>query len=291
MLEDLLPLRQVAASCLSGIPGPSRTTVCLKQDQNHLERQYAKLIKSYKKGPIIDYIANCGDSCETVDKSSLEWVKVQAEGLVDGSSAPGTWASDTLIANGNRWVVTIPESLAAGNYVVRHEIIALHSAGQENGAQNYPQCVNIQVTGGGSDSPSGVLGTELYKADDAGILFNIYQTLDSYPMPGPELYSGAVDAAQEVMEITATSSATTNGDAAVTTSASAITSSIAEVTTTAGVEDTPSTTASIITSATALETIATSAPVATKIAAEEPATTTTRAPCTKQKHRRHARHV
>lgn len=34
---------------------------------------------------------------------------------------------------------TVPQHLAPGNYVLRHEIIALHAAGQANGAQNYPQ--------------------------------------------------------------------------------------------------------------------------------------------------------
>ncbi|RDW76668.1 lytic polysaccharide monooxygenase auxiliary activity family 9 protein [Aspergillus mulundensis] len=142
-------------------------------------------------GPVIDYIANCGGDCTTVDKTTLEWVKIGESGLIDDSNVPGTWASDNLISNNNSWTVTIPSSLAAGGYVLRHEIIALHSAGSENGAQNYPQCVNLDVTGGGSASPSGTLGTELYTPTDAGILVNIYQTLDSYEIPGPALWDGA----------------------------------------------------------------------------------------------------
>lgn len=86
--------------------------------------------------------------------------------------------------------MTIPESIAPGNYVLRHEIIALHSAGEPNGAQNYPQCINLEVSGSGSDKPEGVPGTELYTADDEGITFNIYQAMDSYPIPGPALYEG-----------------------------------------------------------------------------------------------------
>lgn len=141
-------------------------------------------------GPVITYLASCGGDCSTVDKTTLEFFKIDAKGLIDGSTAPGEWATDQLIAAGNRWTVTIPKSIASGNYVMRHEIIALHSAGQQDGAQNYPQCLNIQVTGGGSDEPEGTLGEELYKDTDAGILFNIYTTLSEYPIPGPALYSG-----------------------------------------------------------------------------------------------------
>ncbi|KAL1957301.1 hypothetical protein VTO42DRAFT_6208 [Malbranchea cinnamomea] len=141
-------------------------------------------------GPVIDYLANCNGDCSSVDKTSLKFFKISEAGLNDGSNAPGQWASDDLIANNNSWTVTIPKSIAPGNYVLRHEIIALHSAGNQNGAQNYPQCFNLEITSNGSDNPEGVLGTELYKADDPGILFNIYQPMDSYPIPGPALYTG-----------------------------------------------------------------------------------------------------
>ncbi|KAL2759323.1 glycoside hydrolase family 61 protein, partial [Sodiomyces alcalophilus JCM 7366] len=137
------------------------------------------------KGPVIDMLAPCNGDCANVDKSSLEFFKIQEVGLVSGAGVSGTWASDQLIANGNGWLVQIPESLAAGNYVLRHEIIAHHASGQPNGAQNYPQCINIQVTGGGSDLPAGVVGTSLYTADHPGILFNLYTDSTAYEMPGP----------------------------------------------------------------------------------------------------------
>ncbi|SPJ84074.1 related to endoglucanase IV precursor [Fusarium torulosum] len=57
-------------------------------------------------------------------------------------------------------------NLKAGSYVLRHEIIALHAAGQENGAQNYPQCFNLEVTGSGTEQPAGVAGTSLYTATE-----------------------------------------------------------------------------------------------------------------------------
>jgi cellulase len=44
-----------------------------------------------------------------------------------------------LTENNFAWNVKIPASLAAGSYVLRHEIIGLHSAGSPNGAQAYPQ--------------------------------------------------------------------------------------------------------------------------------------------------------
>ncbi|KAE8353412.1 glycosyl hydrolase family 61-domain-containing protein [Aspergillus coremiiformis] len=144
---------------------------------------------SSHKGPVITYLANCNGDCATVDKTKLQFFKIDEKGLISGSS--NTWATDNLISGNNSWTVTIPSSIAAGNYVMRHEIIALHSAGNKDGAQNYPQCLNFKVTGGGSANPAGTLGTALYKDTDPGIQINIYQTLSSYTIPGPALFGSA----------------------------------------------------------------------------------------------------
>lgn len=165
-------------------------------------------------GPVIDYLASCDGDCKTVDKTKLEFFKIDGVGLIDDTTEPGTWASDQLIANNNSWVVTIPTDIAPGNYVLRHEIIALHSAEQVNGAQNYPQCVNLQVTGSGTATPSGVLGTALYHETDPGIEINIYTSLSTYVMPGPSLYSKAISISQTAVVTPSTASQTSSAPAA-----------------------------------------------------------------------------
>lgn len=186
----------------------------------NVELQWSEWPSSHH-GPVITYMANCNGDCSSVDKTTLKFFKIDEAGLIDDSSVPGTWASDDLIKNNNSRTITIPSTIESGNYVLRHEIIALHSAGNKDGAQNYPQCFNLKVTGGGSDSPSGTLGTALYKDTDPGILVNIYQSLSSYTIPGPALYSGAASS----------SGSTTSAASAATTTAapSATSSSVASV--------------------------------------------------------------
>ncbi|KAI1338457.1 lytic polysaccharide monooxygenase [Xylariaceae sp. FL0016] len=141
-------------------------------------------------GPVLNYLAECSGECTSADAGSLSFTKISEQGLLSGSN-PGTWATDTLIANNFTSDVTIPAGLAPGNYVLRHEIIALHSAGNENGAQNYPQCLNVQVGSGGSTAlPGGEAATSFYTPTDDGILFNLYGTFDSYPIPGPDVWTG-----------------------------------------------------------------------------------------------------
>ncbi|MCJ1258621.1 hypothetical protein MMC24_006454 [Lignoscripta atroalba] len=177
-------------------------------------------------GPVIDYLANCGGDCTTVDKTQLRFVKIDGVGLIDGSSPPGTWASDQLIANNNSWTVTIPATVAPGNYVLRHEIIGLHSAGTVNGAQNYPQCINLRITGSGSNSlSSGTPGTALYKNTDPGILINIYQVLRSYVVPGPASGNGAPGSSVPASTVRPTSTVRTTSTARPTSTARTTSSS------------------------------------------------------------------
>ncbi|KAJ5640243.1 uncharacterized protein N7484_008105 [Penicillium longicatenatum] len=191
-------------------------------------------------GPVITYLANCGDSCETVDKTTLEFFKISGVGLVSDTDVPGTWGDDQLIANNNSWLVEIPPTIEAGYYVLRNEIIALHSAEESDGAQNYPQCFNLHVTGSGTESPTGVLGTELYSSTDAGILVNIYASLSTYDVPGPTLYSGAVSVTQAISAITSTGTATAgSGDSAQTTSSAAAAAAAATSASTSSSTDTP----------------------------------------------------
>ena len=163
-------------------------------------------------GPVIDYLADCKGPCESVDKTSLEFFKIDGAGSVSGAN-PGVWADDVLNENNSTWLVQIPEDLAPGNYVLRHELIALHSANQQNGAQNYPQCFNLEVSGSGSAQPKGTPGTELYKADEPGILFNLYTSPIAYAVPGPTLIPGAASSIdQSSSQATATSTAISGSD-------------------------------------------------------------------------------
>jgi hypothetical protein len=147
-------------------------------------------------GPVLDYMADCGEDCTTVDMTTLEWFKVGELGQLELSTVGGTagkWAADLLFEHKTNltWTVTVPEEIKPGNYILRHEIISLHMGGAENSTQMYPQCINLKVAGNGTVSPKGLPGPKLYSAQDPGIVYNIYidywnpQTV--YRIPGPPL--------------------------------------------------------------------------------------------------------
>jgi cellulase len=156
-------------------------------------------------GPVMSYLAACNGSCSYVDKTKLEWVKIDQLGWLNSSGwddlmLGGTWATNVLIANDFRWQVQVPEGLTKGEYVLRHEIIALHVAEGLGGAQAYPQCVNLKVREGGEKKiEGGVLATELYGMRDEGIFVDVHQNIEGYEIPGPEVWNWAVGVMQPNM--------------------------------------------------------------------------------------------
>ncbi|KAK0455494.1 glycoside hydrolase family 61 protein [Desarmillaria tabescens] len=146
------------------------------------------IIASSHVGPIVAYIAPA-DATPGEDA----WVKIYEEGY-DGSE----WAVTKLIANEGKVDITIPSTLATGDYLYRIEILALHesdtlyTANSARGIQLYPSCHQLTVTGSGSTSlPSGVPFPGTYTDDEPGILFNVYnEDASTYVIPGPDVWDG-----------------------------------------------------------------------------------------------------
>ncbi|KAJ8581475.1 hypothetical protein M405DRAFT_691784, partial [Rhizopogon salebrosus TDB-379] len=85
--------------------------------------------------------------------------------------------------------LTIPSTLAPGEYLLRSEIISLQNATTEEGAEFYPCCVQLLV--GGSQTQAAAPNEECtfpgcYSDTDPGILTpNIDNPPIVYTFPGP----------------------------------------------------------------------------------------------------------
>ncbi|KAK0475929.1 glycoside hydrolase family 61 protein [Armillaria novae-zelandiae] len=138
-------------------------------------------------GPMMTYLTNCGDqSCADYDPKGTEWFKIEEAGRLDN----GTWAQAALLS-GVPAEVTLPSNLAAGNYIIRHEIIALQNGQAEGGAEFYASCTQLKVGGSGTGTPPSSDLVQLpgaYSDTDPGILVDVYSnTKASYTFPGPQV--------------------------------------------------------------------------------------------------------
>lgn len=108
--------------------------------------------------------------------------------------------------------MTIPSKLAPGNYLIRHELIAIHTSNQP---QFYPECGQLVVTGSGTQTPSSSYLASIpgvYSMSDPEININIYSNENAqstvsafvrycirkqkltyrqtYTIPGPAVWTG-----------------------------------------------------------------------------------------------------
>lgn len=90
----------------------------------------AEYIDKFHKGPIMYYMARVADAA-TSDHSGLEWFKIHEDAF---DHTQGIWAVDQMIADKGWSYATVPECLAPGQYLLRVELLALHSASDLEGA-------------------------------------------------------------------------------------------------------------------------------------------------------------
>ncbi|GLB40021.1 putative glycoside hydrolase family 61 protein [Lyophyllum shimeji] len=142
----------------------------------------------YHPGVINVYMAKAPGNVSTWDGSGNVWFKVyQISAVTDGGNTitfPGSNIPSISF--------TIPKNLPSGQYLVRVEQIALHSASTYGGAQFYISCGQINVTGGGSGNPGPLVAIPgVYTGNEPGILINIYWPIPTtYVQPGPAVWSG-----------------------------------------------------------------------------------------------------
>ncbi|KAG7104865.1 Endo-beta-1 like protein [Verticillium longisporum] len=138
----------------------------------------------FHPGPAIAYLARVpsGQTAATWNGQGAVWFKVWQDNA-SISSGGISWPN----MNAGSVSFPLPRCLDNGEYLVRFEHIALHSASSSGGAQLYLSCGQIRVSGGsGGYKPARLLSFPgAYNANDPGLLLNIYYPVPtSYTPPG-----------------------------------------------------------------------------------------------------------
>ncbi|KAH9897319.1 glycoside hydrolase [Xylariomycetidae sp. FL2044] len=152
----------------------------------------------HTKGPVLAYMAACGDDCTAVaDIAGLEWFKIAEEGLREGFAVGQDegWFQNDLWENQitDHWDVVVPAALKPGRYMIRHEIIML----ELDPVQFYPNCAHLEVGGAGTAEPPAEYLVRFpggYQLSDPGIAISGKLTGDlttkNYTVPGPAVWTG-----------------------------------------------------------------------------------------------------
>jgi hypothetical protein len=139
----------------------------------------------HNTGPLMNYLTSCGNTtCDQYDPQDSEWFKIEEI----GRQSNGSWVQQELM-NGFTVNTTLPTDITPGQYILRHEIIALHLATSLGGAEFYPACIQLNIGGNGTGVPTSddlVTFPGGYSDNDPGIFDpNVFDTSAPYTFPGP----------------------------------------------------------------------------------------------------------
>ncbi|KAF8639088.1 hypothetical protein AX16_010394 [Volvariella volvacea WC 439] len=143
----------------------------------------------YHEGVLNVYMARAtnGDASTFAGDGNV-WFKIHEIPAVINGGSSISWPSMGL----ETVKFTIPRATPSGQYLVRIEHIALHSASTYGGAQFYIACGQINVTGGGNGTPGPLVAIPgVYTGYEPGILLNIWWPIPAtWTQPGPAVWRG-----------------------------------------------------------------------------------------------------
>jgi hypothetical protein len=151
----------------------------------------------HELGPLITWLAKvpAGKTAATVDPATLDFFKIHQVGQT--SKGATTWELAKLMKLNVDFSIPIPKNIQSGEYIMRHEIIALHLADKKGGAEFYASCIQLNVKGGtgsGAVSPT-VKHPGAYSATDPGIFTpKVFDKGTVYQFPGgpiPKFVAGS----------------------------------------------------------------------------------------------------
>jgi len=216
----------------------------------------------HEMGPLITYMAKvpAGQTADKFNAAQGDFFKIQQTGQ-EGKG----WAVAKQMKLGTNYEVTVPKAIENGDYIMRHEIIALHLADKKGGAEFYTSCYQLRVTGGtgsGAVTPT-VKFPGAYSATDPGIFApKVFDSGFKYQFPGPAIPKFAAG-------IASSNSTSSNSSASASTEPSVTVSETAPEATDDCTDEEPTSTGSAAT------------PTATddeECSDEEPATSSSKAP-------------
>jgi len=145
---------------------------------------------THQQGPVMVWMYACGGAFTSCTGKDKKWFKIDQMGMTAPPLSGTAWGTAQVYKT-LQWTSTIPKNLAPGNYLIRHELLALHQA---NTPQFYPECAQLTVTGTGTGVPSGAFLASIpaYAAQsDPGVTVDTYaSTATTYTCPGPAVWTG-----------------------------------------------------------------------------------------------------
>ncbi|KAH8883220.1 glycoside hydrolase family 61 protein, partial [Thozetella sp. PMI_491] len=183
--DPIMNVGDAKVKCNGGSSAQLTANVAAGQNVTAVWKQW-----THQQGPVMVWMYHCAGEFSTCNSTGKGWFKIDQMGMWGNVMNSNNWGTAIVYKN-LKWSSVIPKNLAPGNYLIRHELIALHQA---NTPQFYAECAQLVVTGSGQDVPP---ADYMYKIpgyapqSDPGITVDIYQgAATSYTCPAGGVWPG-----------------------------------------------------------------------------------------------------
>ncbi|KAI1502013.1 glycoside hydrolase family 61 protein [Biscogniauxia marginata] len=183
--NPIMTVTDAKMTCNGGTSAPLSAEVAAGENVTAFWKQW-----THEQGPVMVWMYPCESGFGSCDGKAKKWFKIDEMGAWGDTLNSANWGT-ALVYKNLKWSSRIPASLKPGDYLIRHELLALHQA---NTPQFYPECAQITVTGSGTATPGAEFFTSIpaYAAQsDPGVMVDIYMgKATTYTPPGPKVWTG-----------------------------------------------------------------------------------------------------
>ncbi|KAH9897088.1 lytic polysaccharide monooxygenase [Xylariomycetidae sp. FL2044] len=183
--NPIMTVTDAKMTCNGGTSAPLSAEIAAGQNITAVWQQW-----THQQGPVMVWMYPCENGFSSCDGKQKKWFKIDQMGWFGTSLNSNDWGTAMVYKN-LKWSSQIPATLKPGDYLIRHELLALHQA---NTPQFYPECAQIKVTGSGTAMPSGDFLASIpgyAPQSDPGIMVDIYMgKATTYTCPGPAVWTG-----------------------------------------------------------------------------------------------------
>ncbi|CAN8099960.1 unnamed protein product [Discula destructiva] len=184
--NPILNVTDPAMTCNGGTSAPLSATIAAGTNITAFWAQW-----THQQGPVMVWMYDCsGASFSACNGKSKQWFKIDQMGMTAPPLSGTSWGT-AVVAKNLKWSSKIPSNLKPGNYLIRHELLALHQA---HTPQFYPECAQLVVTGSGTvvADAEHLYSIPAYASPtDPGVDIDIYSsTATTYAVPGGDVFSG-----------------------------------------------------------------------------------------------------
>ncbi|KZL83715.1 glycoside hydrolase family 61 protein [Colletotrichum incanum] len=180
-----MTVNDIKMRCNGGTSAPLTATVKAGTNITANWKQW-----THAQGPVMVWMYDCGGDFRSCAGDKQGWFKIDQMGLWGNNLNSENWGT-AIVLKQLKWSSKIPSNIKPGNYLIRHELLALHQA---NTPQFYAECAQLVVEGSGTAQPPSPFLKSIpgyAPQNDPGITVDIYQgKLTSYTPPGGGIWSG-----------------------------------------------------------------------------------------------------